>query len=72
MNGINGELVTSTMMLVFLVSMYFLPVLVAGARKHKSVGSIAIINVFLGWTVIGWVVALAMAFSGNVSEGNKD
>ena len=24
-------------------------------------GSIAVINILLGWTVIGWVVALAMA-----------
>jgi hypothetical protein len=25
------------------------------------VGSVVVINIFLGWTFIGWVVALAMA-----------
>ena len=30
-------------------------------RKVTNLGSIAVINVFLGWTLVGWVVALAMA-----------
>jgi len=52
--------------------LYFLPIVVAGIRGHKSYGSVVVVNIFLGWTVIGWVVALAMAFSGNVSKGNAD
>jgi hypothetical protein len=27
----------------------------------RHVGSIVVINVFLGWTLFGWVAALAMA-----------
>ena len=34
----------------------------AHERKVPNFGSIAVINLFLGWTLIGWVVALAMAF----------
>jgi hypothetical protein len=30
-------------------------------RSGVATETIAVINVFLGWTVIGWVVALAMA-----------
>ena len=45
--------------LVFLA--YFLPVILAWIRKVPNTGSIAVINVFLGWTFVGWVVALAMA-----------
>jgi hypothetical protein len=26
--------------------------------------SVAVVNLFLGWTFLGWVVALAMAVSG--------
>jgi hypothetical protein len=44
-----------------LVGLYFLPTIIAANRKVSSVGSIAVINTFLGWTLIGWVVALAMA-----------
>ena len=43
---------------------YFIPVLVAYDRRGvKNFGSIVIINLFLGWTLIGWVVALAMALA---------
>lgn len=42
---------------------YFLPSFVAWRRGHHNGNTIGIINIFLGWTFIGWVVALAMAFS---------
>lgn len=38
-----------------------LPTIVAVARKVTNQGSVAVINFFLGWTLIGWVAALAMA-----------
>lgn len=41
--------------------LYLIPTFVARGRAHHQVGSIAVINVFLGWTFVGWVVALAMA-----------
>lgn len=41
--------------------MYFLPVLVAWLRHVPDIGSVAVINVLLGWTLLGWVIALAMA-----------
>ena len=44
--------------LLVLVS-YFLPSIVASSRKHHSAGSVFVLNLFLGWTFIGWVVALA-------------
>lgn len=40
---------------------YFLPTLVAKYRHVPNSGSIFVIDLFLGWTLIGWVVALAMA-----------
>jgi hypothetical protein len=36
-------------------------VIIAGVRHVPNIGSVAIINIFLGWTFIGWIVALAMA-----------
>jgi len=41
---------------------YFVPLIVAVRRHVRHLGSVAVVNIFLGWTVIGWVVALAMAF----------
>ena len=41
--------------------LYFVPFVVALVRKTPNVGSVFVINLFLGWTVIGWIIALAMA-----------
>jgi hypothetical protein len=43
------------------LSFYFLPTIIAVSRKVPNIGSVVVVNVFLGWTFIGWVVALAMA-----------
>lgn len=40
---------------------YWVPTVVALVRKVPNKGSVIVINAFLGWTLIGWVVALAMA-----------
>jgi len=44
-----------------LLAGYFLPTLISWIRKHPNQTSIAILNLFLGWTFIGWVVALVWA-----------
>jgi hypothetical protein len=45
----------------FLIIFYFLPTIIAAIRKNNNIGQVAVINVFLGWTGIGWIIALAMA-----------
>ena len=40
---------------------YFAPSFVASHRKVPNTGSVMVVNALLGWTVIGWAVALAMA-----------
>lgn len=47
--------------LLFMIGLYLLPSIVAEVRKAPNKGSIIVINVLLGWTIVGWVVALAMA-----------
>jgi hypothetical protein len=44
-----------------LLSAYFAPSIVALGRHHHNAGTIVVINLLLGWTFIGWVVAMAMA-----------
>lgn len=51
----------TTMALVLGGAVYLLPTIVAYTRKVPNTGSVFVINLFLGWTLIGWVVALAMA-----------
>jgi hypothetical protein len=47
--------------LLVLAVPYFVPSIVAVRRKMPNKGSTIVVNLFLGWTFIGWVVALAMA-----------
>jgi hypothetical protein len=49
--------------LAFLLALYFLPALVAGSRHLPERGAITVLNLFLGWTFIGWVIALLWAIT---------
>ena len=41
--------------------MYFLPSIIALARSKRDLLAIFLLNLFLGWSIIGWVVALIWA-----------
>ncbi|MBI5018302.1 MAG: superinfection immunity protein [Deltaproteobacteria bacterium] len=41
--------------------LYFLPALVAVRRHHHNRAAIALLNLFLGWTGVGWALALVWA-----------
>ena len=43
---------------ILLLTLYFLPTIVAVARHHRNALAIFLLNLFLGGTFIGWVVAL--------------
>ncbi len=43
--------------------LYFLPTVIAAARHKQNTLSIFLLNLFLGWSFIGWVVALVWAVS---------
>lgn len=44
-----------------LIGLYLLPVLLGWARHVPDLAVIAVVNVLLGWTLVGWVVALALS-----------
>lgn len=43
---------------VLIFGIYFLPSLIAFLRWHKNKLAIFLLNIILGWTAIGWAVAL--------------
>ena len=47
--------------LTILAVLWLLPTIVAVRRHVRHLGSIAVINIFLGWTFVGWVAAMALA-----------
>jgi len=50
---------------------YLLPTIVATQSGSRNAASVAIVNLFLGWTFIGWVVALAMAVGGQTPSAQR-
>jgi len=50
-------------LVLMLVMLYFLPAFVAWNRGHYNTLAIFILNVFLGWSFIAWVIALVWAFT---------
>lgn len=49
--------------LVVGMGFYFIPSIVASAGKHHNAGAIFALNLLLGWTLVGWVIALVWALT---------
>lgn len=48
--------------------LYFLPWIIAYRRDHHQYNAIALVNLLLGWTVLGWIAALVWSVSAVRSE----
>ena len=47
--------------MIGLIAAYWFPTIMAFMRHVPARGQVLVVNLFLGWTFIGWVVALVMA-----------
>lgn len=47
-----------------LTGLYMLPWAIAATRRSPNSVAVALLTFFLGWTVVGWIVALVLAFTG--------
>jgi hypothetical protein len=43
---------------LFILSLYFVPTIIAHRRDAEDYGKIFFVNALLGWTVVGWLAAL--------------
>lgn len=57
--------------LLICVWLYLLPWAIASARQKLNVGPIALINIFFGWTVVGWIAALIWACTDREREPTR-
>lgn len=75
-SGLSGmDVVTIIVFSVFGILLYFIPSVVAWKRKHRQFVPIMIVNLFLGWSFVGWVIALAWSFmspSGETSASSAN
>jgi hypothetical protein len=49
--------------LIILVGFYWIPTILTVSNKKANAGAIGALNFFLGWTLIGWVIALVWALT---------
>lgn len=59
----SGENVGTFLVCVLVMFAYLIPAIVASSRKHTNAPAIIILNLLLGWTFIGWAIALVWAFT---------
>jgi len=57
-----GSIVVTVIVLLLAVILYFLPVIVAYKRQHPYIIFILLLDLFLGWSLLGWAVAMVWSF----------
>lgn len=62
-----GAFLAMLVLVVMLGYLYFLPTITAYRNNHHNKEAIAIVNISLGWTLVGWIVAMAWAVSQSVA-----
>ncbi len=63
-DGDSAGVLSGLLGFIVLAVAYLLPSMLAFFRSKKSKRAIVLVNVFLGWTAIGWVVAFVWAIFG--------
>jgi ABC-type transport system involved in cytochrome c biogenesis permease component len=66
----NGVEVAVAWIFTLLTLGYMLPWAVAATRGKSNSIAVGILNLFLGWTLIGWVIALVMACTAHQQRAN--
>lgn len=62
-DGTVGSSVVPVVILLSIPVLYFLPYIIARRRRHPNAEPIGVITLFFGWSLVGWVVALAWSVS---------
>jgi hypothetical protein len=57
--------------ITLLLALYALPAYVALWRGHRRQHAIFIVDIFLGWTLVGWLAALAWSLSPNIKNKRR-
>src|SRR5258707_7205341 len=63
----DGHGLVATLMIIGFFLIYFLPTIIANRRMHNNRLAIFVLNLFAGWTVIAWVIALVWACTNDTS-----
>jgi hypothetical protein len=56
------------LIIIVSIAVYLIPTFIAFKRGKANKGAVLAINLFLGWSLIGWVVALVWALKVDVID----
>jgi len=62
-NTLNTDTMAGILLLIIGGLIYFIPAMIASGRNHPAITGITLLNLFLGWTVIIWIVCFIWAYS---------
>jgi hypothetical protein len=63
---------TPILLILFGLACYFLPTIIAACRdKANGTGGVFFVNLLLGWTLLGWLVAFIWACSGTTMADKR-
>ena len=54
--------------LAVFLAVYLLPAVISWCRHHRNGAAIFMLNIFLGWTFVGWVAALVWSMTADVKR----
>jgi hypothetical protein len=54
-------LLAMLVLILIVLGLYWLPSILGYLRRHPDLVTVVLVNALLGWTVIGWFIALARA-----------
>ncbi len=69
--SIIGGIIRICFGILCILTIYFAPTGIALCRKRLNTSSVFMLNLFLGWTLIAWVIALCWAFSSDAVDVYK-
>jgi len=57
--------------IVISLTIYFLPAIIANLRSHHQQGAITMLNLLLGWTLLGWIIAIIWSVSATPGRASR-
>jgi hypothetical protein len=68
----NDDALTAALLALVVFVVYFLPGIIAASRDHPNNVAIFALNLLLGWTGLGWVVALVWSLTGESTDAMEE
>ena len=67
-----GAVLWALLLVLLVFLLYFTPAITAGLGHHPDSVAIVVLNFTLGWTLIGWIVAMVWACQPGVPQAAQD